>query len=53
MTAPTLDYLLRLATADRDMHARRMIESNEPYPAWGEAAAAVKELLTLRQRRDA
>ena len=37
-----------LAMADRDQHARRMIEAGEPSPAWGEAAAAVKELLEMR-----
>ena len=47
MTPATLGYLLRLALADRDQHARHMIESGEPSPAWGEAAAAVKELLAL------
>jgi len=50
MTKPTLEYLLRLALADRDQHARHMIESGTPSPAWGEAAAAVKELLEMRQR---
>jgi len=50
MTPATLDYLLRLAMADRDKHARNMVESGTPSPAWGEAAAAVKELLEMRQR---
>lgn len=53
MTNSTLEYLLRLALADRDQHARHMIESGEPSPAWGEAAAAVKELLEMRQRAGA
>ena len=50
MTPATLDYLLRLALADRDQHARRMIKAGEEGPdeAWGEAAAAVKELLEMR-----
>ena len=52
MTTATLDYLLRLALADRDKHARRMIEAGEEGPdeVWGEAAAAVKELLEMSQR---
>ena len=50
MTPATLDYLLRLAIQDRDEAARRMVESGEPCPAWGEAAAAVRELLEMRQR---
>ena len=50
MTPATLNYLLRLALADRDQHARRMIKAGEEGPdeAWGEAAAAVKELLEMR-----
>ncbi len=49
MTRATLDYLLRLAIADRDQHARRMIEAGEECPdgAYGEASAAVRELLEL------
>lgn len=48
MTTPTLDYLLRLAIADRDALALKMMESDDrPSPTWGEAAAAVKELLEM------
>lgn len=48
MTRETLDYLLRLAIADRDNHARAQIHSGEPRSAaWGQAAAAVRELLEL------
>jgi hypothetical protein len=48
MSRETVDYLLRLAIADRDRRARHMVESGEPSPAWGEAAAAVRELLDMR-----
>lgn len=49
MTQQTINYLLRLAIADRDQHAQRMIEAGEENcPAWGEASAAVKELLDLQ-----
>ena len=50
MTPATLDYLLRLALTDRDQHAQRMIEAGEEGPdeVWGEASAAVKELLEMR-----
>ncbi len=51
MSGATIDYLLRLALADRDRHARHMIESGTPSPAWGEAAAAVKELLEMKVGR--
>ena len=47
MTPATLDYLLRLAIQHRDEAAQWMIESGEPSPAWGEAAAAVNELLDM------
>ena len=51
MTRATLDYLLRLAMADRDKLAEYLIWRGESHsPAWGEAAAAVKELLEMRQR---
>jgi len=51
MTTATLDYLLRIAIAHRETLAHQMIRSGEDNcPAWVEAAAAVKELLTLRQR---
>lgn len=50
MTPATLEYLLRLAIQHRDEAARGVIESGMPSPAWGEAAAAVRELLILRQR---
>lgn len=53
MTRDTLDYLLRLAMADRDALALAALGEDRMPPAWGEAAAAVRELLTLRQRRDA
>jgi hypothetical protein len=49
MTRATLDYLLRLAIEHRDEAARGMIESGESSPDWGEAAAAVRELLEYRQ----
>ena len=45
MTRQTIDYLLRNAIADRDALALEMLGSDTPSPAWGEAAAAVKELL--------
>jgi hypothetical protein len=48
MTTPTKDYLLRLAIADRDKLARAMVDGSVS-PAWGEAAAAVRELLEMRQ----
>jgi hypothetical protein len=53
MTKPTLEYLLRLAIADRDKHAAALIGNGDTFghgAAWGEAAAAVKELLEMRQR---
>lgn len=50
MTPATLDYLLRLAMADRDKLAREMVESDTYHSdLWGEAAA-VRELLEYRQR---
>ena len=49
MTTATLEYLLRLAMADRDKLAEYLIWRGESYsPAWGEASAAVKELLEMR-----
>lgn len=48
MTPATLDYLVRVAIQDRDESARRMVESGVPCPAWGEAAAAVRELLDMK-----
>jgi hypothetical protein len=55
LTRATLDYLLRLAMADRDQHARRVIADEDNGnltvaldEAWGEAAAAVRELLDMR-----
>jgi len=53
MTPATLSYLLRLAIADRDKLALAALGDDRMSPDWGEAAAAVRELLTLRQRRDA
>jgi hypothetical protein len=51
MTTATIDYLLRLAIAHREALAHQMIRSGEENcPAWGEASAAVKELLEMRQR---
>ena len=47
MTRATLDYLLRNAIGHRDALALAMLGSDQPSPAWGEAAAAVKELLAL------
>ena len=59
MTRATLDYLLRLALADRDKHARRVLADEDNGgsntaldDAWGEAAAAVKELLAARGKSD-
>jgi len=51
MSSATLDYLLRLAIEDRDKLAKVMISMNMPLPAWGEAAAAVKELLEMKVGR--
>jgi hypothetical protein len=51
MTHATLDYLLRLAIQHRDEAALEMIESGMPSPEWGEAAAAVKELLEMKVGR--
>ena len=45
MTRQTIDYLLRNAIGHRDALALEMLGSDTPSPAWGEAAAAVKELL--------
>jgi len=50
MTRETLDYLLRLAIADRDALALASLGEDRMSEQWVEAAAAVKELLTLRQR---
>ena len=50
MTPATLDYLLRLALADRDALALASLGEYRMSDAWGEAAAAVKELLEMRQR---
>ena len=50
MTRATIDYLLRNAIGHRDALALEMLNSDTPSPAWGEAAAAVKELLEMRQR---
>jgi hypothetical protein len=47
MTTATIDYLLRLALADRDKLALASLGDDRMSPAWGEAAAAVKELLAL------
>lgn len=49
MNNATQDYLLRLAIDHRDALARAMVD-DQPSPAWGEAAAAVRELLEYRQR---
>lgn len=52
MTRGTMDYLLRLALADRDKLAREMIQSDTLHSdLWGEAAAAVKELLEMKVGR--
>jgi hypothetical protein len=51
MTPTALDYLLRLAMADRDALALASLGEDRMSPAWGEAAAAaVRELLEYRQR---
>ena len=50
MSGETLDYLLRLAMADRDARALASLGEDRMSPEWGEAAAAVRELLILRQR---
>ena len=50
MTPATLDYLLRLAIQHRDEAALASLGDDRMSPAWGEAAAAVKELLEMRQR---
>jgi len=48
MTRETLDYLLRLAIAHRDALALASLGEDRMSPAWGEAAAAVRELLDMR-----
>jgi len=53
LTPTTLEYLIRIAMAHRDALALASLGDDRMSPAWGEAAAAVRELLTLRQRRDA
>ena len=50
MTRETLDYLLHLAIAHRDALALASLGDDRMSPAWGEAAAAVREILELRQR---
>lgn len=46
MTPATRDYLLRLAIEDRDRLAEYLVHRGESHSAeWGEAAAAVRELL--------
>ena len=50
MTPATLDYLLRLALADRDAKALASLGEDRMSEAWGEAAAAVRELLEMSQR---
>ena len=50
MTPATLDYLLRLAMADRDAKALASLGEDRMSEAWGEATAAVRELLDMRQR---
>ena len=50
MTPATLDYLLRLALADRDALALASLGEDRMPSAWGEASAAVMELLEMRQR---
>ena len=51
MTPATMDYLLRIAIDDRDKLALEMVQSDTLHSdLWGEAAAAVKELLEYRQR---
>jgi hypothetical protein len=50
MTSATLDYLLRLAIAEKDKHAAALIGNGDTFghgTAWGEASAAVRELLEL------
>jgi hypothetical protein len=49
MTPATLDYLLRIAIAHRDALALASLGGDRMSPAWGEAAAAVKELLNMKQ----
>lgn len=49
MTPATRDYLLVLALRDRDQHAELLIASGAAYsPGWGQAAAAVRELLEMK-----
>lgn len=48
MTTPTLNYLLRLAMRERDIHAKAIVNAGgdcSQCKDWGEAQAAVKELL--------
>ena len=52
MTRATMDYLLRLALADRDAKALASLGEDRMSEAWGEAAAAVKELLAARGKSD-
>lgn len=48
MTPATRDYLLGLAIERRDAAAQAMMEhGQETSPTWGQAAAAVRELLEL------
>ena len=51
MTRATIDYLLRNAIGHRDALALSMLGSDEPSPAWGEAALVVKELLEIKVGR--
>lgn len=49
MTRATRDYLLFLALRERDQRAARLIDTGEEYsPEWGQAAAAVRELLEVK-----
>jgi len=47
MSSATLDYLLRLAIDHRDALALAALGEDRMSPAWGEAAAAVRELLNM------
>jgi ABC-type antimicrobial peptide transport system permease subunit len=51
MSGATLDYLLRLAIAHRDALALASLGDDRMSPEWGEAAAAVRELLDMRGRK--
>lgn len=53
MTRATRDYLLFLALRERDQHAARLIDTGEEYsPEWGQAAAAVREVLETYETQE-